>query len=561
LALAAVAGLGALALRLGSVSPLPKVKELVQVTSDRVGKGRPLTDGTRLYFTEFPDPTSRVLAQVAVTGGDVGTIKVPFPSPFLVDISPEGTELLVLADREIQGTVSEPSPLWIVPILGGTPRPVGDLRAGDAAWSPDGRAIAYTAGADLFLVATDGTNPRKIWTSGGIAYYPAWSPDGRRLRLSVSEPKVNRSSLWEVAADGGHPHPVLPGFEASACCGRWMPDGRHYVFSAGNANRTDLWVRTEPAGWPSSGSAEPVRLTQGPLSYGVPVPSRDGRRLFADGWRQSGELVRCPLGTGDCAPFLGGIDAEGVSFSRDGQWAAYALSDGTLWRSRADGTEKLQLTFPPLTAALPQWSPDGRQIAFCRLGPDQTTKVLLVPAQGGPPHDVAPGDKGTEMDASWSPDGRRLALGRHISGGPEDRDVSIQIADLETGQVTPVPGSTGLFSPRWSPDGRHLAALSHDSLRLLLYDFSSQRWRPLLAAYVAYPTWAGDGEHLFVDTGNARVRLRIADGHQEVASTYAGLRRINRQLGAWVANAPDDSILALRDTSIDEMFALELETR
>ena len=73
-----------------------------------------------------------------------------------------------------------------------------------------------------------------------------------------------------------------------------------------------------------------------------------------------------------------------------------------------------------------------------------------------------------------------MAFGRNVTGGPEDREITIQIADLETGQITPVPGSKGLFSPRWSPDGRHLVALSHDSLRLLLYDFASQQWRPLV---------------------------------------------------------------------------------
>jgi Tol biopolymer transport system component len=170
-------------------------------------------------------------------------------------------------------------------------------------------------------------------------------------------------------------------------------------------------------------------------------------------------------------------------------------------------------------------------------------------------------DEESQADASWSPDGRRLAIGRPIGLGPRDREITIQIADLETGEVAPVPGSRGLFSPRWSPDGRYLVALSHDSLRLLLYEFSSQRWEPLLAAgtLVAYPTWARGGRHLFVDEGSSRVRLRVADGHKEVVSSFEGVRRINRGHGLWVGHAPDGSILALRDTSLDELFALELE--
>ena len=570
-ALAAVVGLGALALGLASAPPPLKVKQVVQVTSDQAPKGRPFTDGTRLYFGEGLGATLRsVITQVAVTGGATGTIPVPFPASFLVDISPDGTQLLVLADRQIVGLSSAPSPLWIVPFLGGTPRPVGDVVADDAAWSPDGRTIAYTVGADLFLAGTDGSNPRKIWTAGGVAYYPAWAPDGRRLRLSVVDPKDARRSLWEVESSGGNPHPVLPGFDGWACCGRWSPDGRHYVYSAappapsGVASLApsgrDLWVLTERRGWLSAGSTEPVRLTQGPLSFGVPAWSRDGRRIFADGSRRSGELVRCKLGSGECATYFGGIDAEGASFTPDGQWAAWVTPDGGLWRSRADGTEKLQLTFPPLWAALPQWSPNGKRICFARLEAGGFSRLMLVSAEGGPAQEALPTDKGSQVDGEWSPDGRRLAFGRLTSGGPQDNDITIQIADLETGQITPVPGSKGLYSPRWSPDGRHLAALWHDALRLLLYDFASQRWRPLVErTFVSYPAWARDSASLFVTEDGRRVRYRVAYGRREVVHSFEGLRQINRLLGPWVGRAPDDSILALRDTSLDEIFALELE--
>jgi hypothetical protein len=42
-------------------------------------------------------------------------------------------------------------------------------------------------------------------------------------------------------------------------------------------------------------------------------------------------------------------------FSKDGQWVAYAsFPDGTLWKSRADGSQRLQLSYPPLTAVLPR---------------------------------------------------------------------------------------------------------------------------------------------------------------------------------------------------------------
>jgi Tol biopolymer transport system component len=188
---------------------------------------------------------------------------------------------------------------------------------------------------------------------------------------------------------------------------------------------------------------------------------------------------------------------------------------------------------------------------------------MLVPADGGPVQEALPGDEGYQLDGQWSPDGRRLAFGRFGGAGPQ---ITIQIADLETGRITPVPGSTGLYSPRWSPDGRHLAAVSHDALQLLLYDFSSQEWRPLLAqgTVLAFPAWASDSASLFVTEfttpHSRRLRIRIADGRKEVVHSFEGLRQISRLLGPWVGIAPDDSILTLRDTSIDEIFAFELET-
>ena len=188
-ALVVFVGLGALAYRAVAVLSAFRIKDFVQITSDRLTKGgRPLTDGTRIYFSENLGTSeyTSVIGQVAVTGGDVARIQRPLFAAVPRRHLPDGTELLVLANRENLGTVGNvPNPLWIVPVLGGTPRPVGDVSATDAAWSPDGATIAYTAQSDLYLAGSDASNRRKIWTSPGTASNPVWAPDGRRLRLSV----------------------------------------------------------------------------------------------------------------------------------------------------------------------------------------------------------------------------------------------------------------------------------------------------------------------------------------------------------------------------------------
>ncbi len=84
---------------------------------------------------------------------------------------------------------------------------------------------------------------------------------------------------------------------------------------------------------------KPIRLTNGPLPYSNPYPSRDGKRIFALGTKQRGELVRYDMKSHQFEPFLSGISATDPTFSRDGKWVAYvSYPDHNLWRSRSDGS-------------------------------------------------------------------------------------------------------------------------------------------------------------------------------------------------------------------------------
>ena len=138
-------------------------------------------------------------------------------------------------------------------------------------------------------------------------------------------------------------------------------------------------------------AADPVLLTAGPINYFSPVPSLDGKKLFVIGDQPRGELIRYDIKTGQFVPYLSGISAQGVSFSSDGKWVAYvAFPEGTLWRMRADGSERLQLTFSPLLAFLPYWSPDGQRIAFMATEPGKSWQVYVVAAVGGIPRMISP---------------------------------------------------------------------------------------------------------------------------------------------------------------------------
>lgn len=272
-------------------------------------------------------------------------------------------------------------------------------------------------------------------------------------------------------------------------------------------------------------------------------------------------LARYDAGSGHFVPYLSGISAHELDFSRDGQWIVFTTyPEASLWRSRVDGRDRLQLTFPPLATGLPRFSPDGTQVVFTAVGPERRPQLRLVPAAGGSSRALLPGDH-NQLEATWSADGRTLAMGTLPDDDRPERP-TIQLLDLETGRLSTVPGSERLFSPRWSPDGRFLAALSYDSSRLLVHDFTSGQWRVLLSSHAnawAWPTWSRDGRHLSVDTGPTSLRVGITDGRRETVARFAGLQRAFYHFGTWTGFAPDGSVLALRNASVNEIFALTWE--
>jgi Tol biopolymer transport system component len=81
-----------------------------------------------------------------------------------------------------------------------------------------------------------------------------------------------------------------------------------------------------------------------------------------------------------------------------------SLPEGTLWRSKLDGSERLQLTYPPMQTALAHWSPDGQQIAFSGAAVGKPWNVFLISKDGGSPQALTSDDI-RETDPTWSPDG------------------------------------------------------------------------------------------------------------------------------------------------------------
>src|SRR5437899_10460229 len=102
------------------------------------------------------------------------------------------------------------------------------------------------------------------------------------------------------------------------------------------------------------------------------------------GQQTRGELVRYDAKSRQFLPFLAGISASEADFSRDGEWVTYVtFPENTLWRSKADGSERLQLNYPPMEAELPRWSPDVTRIVFTGWRPGEAGTIDLMSRLAG----------------------------------------------------------------------------------------------------------------------------------------------------------------------------------
>jgi Tol biopolymer transport system component len=382
---------------------MPIVEDVRQLTNDgnlKATFSTIVSDGSRVYFDEM-DSGNPVGMQVSATGGQATPVPTTLKtSGGTVGLTPDNSALMMFGTSTTTG-------LWLQPLPAGEPRRFGEITADDAGFFPDGR-IAFVNGPALYIAEKDGSNARKISDFAGSGGWPRVSPDGKRIRFTIQGDDLT-SSLWEIATSGAGLHQLLKGWHEppNECCGKWTRDGKYFVFQYLNEGRWDLWALREQSDWFHRTTQQPVRLTNGPLSYTLPCPSRDTEQLFAVGSKRRGELVRYDARIQQYVPYAGGPSAIDARVSPDGKWVVYlSYPDHTLWRSRPDGTERMQLTYPPMVVLYPSISRDGTKIAFG--GFQRATRNLslyIVSIEGGVPEKIT-GAGGM----AWSPDGKSIAF-------------------------------------------------------------------------------------------------------------------------------------------------------
>jgi Tol biopolymer transport system component len=415
----------------------------------------------------------------------------------------------------------------------------------------------------------DGSGSHPLWAPPDTNVFTAsWSQDGNWLLVNYNDRAKDESWVAEMPSDGREaPRPLLQTRWAS-----WTPDRRYLVGQVGGETtgaptaaerrRVNLIAQRR---WPLGGlwrQPQPVPLSIGPMSFFGPVVTPDGRKILAGGRLDRAEPLRFNRATGPFERLPGGITGGFIDYSRDGQWVAWVdATDRTLWRARREGSERLQLTLPPLEVGLARWKPDGSGVAFVGgRSADATDTVYLVSRDGGAPEALSKPDPAFVWDPCWLPDGQTLVWGNlDIARG------SVRALDMKTRQVSVIPGSEHMMGPKCSPQGLILADKNW-SEGWWLYHPDAQRWDEIIPAgarvELRYPTWSHDGRWIYglsLDE-HAVLRLKPEDPRPERVASLGAIDPTSPAQGSqWMGLDPDDAPLVLRNVGMWDLYVLDWE--
>ena len=247
----------------------------------------------------------------------------------------------------------------------------------------------------------------QMTASEGRDFSPAWSP--KRDAIAFISERNGIPALWLMDIDGKSKR-QLSGAGEHVTNFKWAPDSTRIVIE----------IRQEQSHW-----------------LGV---------LDLD----SGEFSPATLHTDNVK--IG-------SWSPDGEWVVYFSVEGNnpgIKRSNPNGVDEIQITTG--SDSNPIWSPDGRSIAFNRVGESGAIDLIVTDIEGNEVTNLAP-DEFDKTQFEWAPDSKHIVFVSESSGNAEIYTVNPDGKDIRQLTSNRVSDS----DPRWSRDGASILFLSEGS--------------------------------------------------------------------------------------------------
>jgi Tol biopolymer transport system component len=373
-------------------------------------------------------------------------------------------------------------------VRGVAPRVIG------LSWSPDGKWIAYVAGAsagtgwDLYVIPVDGgTAVQLTHDSTSIALSPTWARDSRSIVYASN--RGGSLNLWRVQFE-----PNKPGAAAEPSrLTTGVSEDVNPMASPDGASLAYASVHTAPDVWEFRlGAREPVRLTSETTIEDYPRISPDGSQLlFYSDKSGEEELWLLNLETKQSRQLSKGGGWQNA-WSPDGRAVAFGSPQGLHIMDISSG--RVRTFARGLSVAYPAFSRDGTQICF--QGRDRTGYRLYRTPVDAEKLSVVPTPSGEPGNPSWAPDGKSIFFQLDQLGYR-----NIWKVDVAAGAARQLStGNTDDAHPDISPDGMSLLFLrNHRDIYVLpIAGGSPQRVHSAEKhnQLIEFPAWRPDGQSI-----------------------------------------------------------------
>jgi dipeptidyl aminopeptidase/acylaminoacyl peptidase len=332
---------------------------------------------------------------------------------------------------------------------------------GAPAFSPDGKWIAYTISewdkennrrvSHIYLVSSAGGRPVKLTNGEKGENAPQWSPDGTRIAFLADRDKGNQ--IWLISPFGGEAE-KLTSEENGAGGFRWSPDSKRISFI----------TRDTP-----KDKAEREKKKKD--KFDTIVVEKDF--IYSHLWAinvENKEKKRITEGT---------FSIDSAEWSPDSKWLAFVRStngaqessfaelapdrNSDIYIISADGGQARQLTTNPASDNNPQWSPDGKWLAYTANNDAKNwtakTEIMVIAAEGGTPRNLTKDFfESAGGGLSWSPDGKSLYFNTGI--GVYSHIFKVPVSGGNASQITKGDYNYGQFDV--AHDGNKIAYTFND---------------------------------------------------------------------------------------------------
>jgi serine/threonine protein kinase/sugar lactone lactonase YvrE len=435
-------------------APVTPARRKRRGCSARSGRAGRLALAAVVRFASSPAPPQKLVQLTSFPGEE------RHPA-----FSPDGQQLAFTWT----GEAGDDPDVYVMSVAGGSPLRLTSDPSDEEfpAWSPDGRRIAFRrsngSSAGLHVVSPLGGPTTKVADLGAVGShggpYPslAWTSDGRSLVAAHRGP--NGGTLLLVPVDQGQTR-VLLSNDGRLVSPAVSPDGRFLAYAACSRPWVcDLFVAALGS---EALAGPPRRLTPRLVGNMGLVWSRDGRSLVYSDSSESPERLWRVAVSGESPPErveVAGSGARDPAVSRASERLAFSRSsrpwDEDIW-SLERGQPARPLIAHTVTDSFPEYSPDGKRLAFTWSPPGDRYRIHVANADGSNAVALATGAAQDQGCPAWSPDGRRIAFD---AAGP-DRTAALFVVDSDGGAARQLTESETYDNcPAWSGDGRWLLLL------------------------------------------------------------------------------------------------------